>query len=964
MYETHLGHYNMASATDPFLDSALNKFLQGRRVVKNGEISMTAMDTSHGGKWYIPDNEYPQFLGLLHGWLFDDGMAPLTLVERRLSDGRTPLLIDLDFRYPCGRSMMHSFTKENILAFVTSITNCITHLFDIKDKPQIRFFVTLRPQAYIPRKAGGIKEVKDGVHIISPDIVLSKEQQKIMRAFLLEKSAVNEAFKDTGNTAPESQVFDQTMADQQGWQFYGESKKDVEHPYQLAYIWKYKPKTGKISEEKIDLYESRDLIELFSIRYNVKEPVKVRPECADEYEEIYEKIMSINTTVHTVNTAQPQLGEWSDVFTAVHPESDIKMAKRFTLECLSKDRADDYHSWIKVGWCIRNIDPSLDGFNLWQEFSMKSAKYNGNDVERLKRDWVKGTMIRIGEVKRIDYGSLVRWAKEDNPDKFEEIKNDNILNYIKQVALSFDGGTHHHVAEIMKRVYGDTYKCSVEHRGNEWFRFVGCIWEPVPQGIELKRQMSDRIAELVSDSRTSFRILQNSKRTTTEGGFLADDEKEDDKKLNKFLKLQANLYSASFKDSVMKECIQTFYEENFAQKMNRNLFTVGCSNGILHLRDPVFDTDGRTIKDYTVTLKQGSPEDYISFQAGKRHPELDPIEYIPYSADNPEIIEILDFFDKLFPDQDVREYVLLLAASCLEGCNREQCYYIMTGSGGNGKSKFVDLMQNTFGEYYSSLSTTALTRKRPDSGAANPDIMNIKNKRFISMQEPDEREQLNVARMKQFSGEDIVEARGLFKDQETFKITGKFFMSCNRLPPIHSMDDGTWRRLRVIPFKSKFVPPSDPTINPANNVYPRDPFLDEKLKRWRTSFFSLLVHYYKTKYMRDGIRSIPKEVRKFSDEYKQSYDNFSKFRDSRIRDVSTAKIHKRAELLTESVQFKEIRSAYRMWSQDSAGSKTISDNELRIRCQDAFGTPADGKTFKGVKIFSSDEEGEAFDLES
>jgi hypothetical protein len=133
----------------------------------------------------------------------------------------------------------------------------------------------------------------------------------------------------------------------------------------------------------------------------------------------------------------------------------------------------------------------------------------------------------------------VRWAKEDNPDKFEEIKNDNILNYIKKVALSFDGGTHHHVAEIMKRVYGDTYKCSVEHRGNEWFRFVGCIWEPVPQGIELKRQMSDRIAELVSDSRTAFRTLLNSKRTNIEGGFLADDEKDDDKKLNKFLKLQA-----------------------------------------------------------------------------------------------------------------------------------------------------------------------------------------------------------------------------------------------------------------------------------------------------------------------------------------------------------------------------------------------------------------------------------------
>jgi phage/plasmid-associated DNA primase len=271
-------------------------------------------------------------------------------------------------------------------------------------------------------------------------------------------------------------------------------------------------------------------------------------------------------------------------------------------------------------------------------------------------------------------------------------------------------------------------------------------------------------------------------------------------------------------------------------------------------------------------------------------------------------------------------------------------------------------MRNTFGEYVSSLSTTALTRKRPDSGSANPDIINIKNKRFICMQEPDEREQLNTARMKQFSGEDIVEARGLFKDQDQFKITGKFFMSCNRLPPIHSMDDGTWRRIRVIPFKSRFVTASDPSINPENNVYPRDPFLDDKLKRWRVTFLGLMVHYYKTKYMKDGIKSVPKEVKKFSDEYKQSYDSFAKFRDARVRDVSTAKAERRAGLMEHNCIFKNIRSTYRSWAQDSSvGSKVLSENELRIRCHDAFGTPADGKTFKGVRLFNSDEEVEAFD---
>ena len=99
----------------------------------------------------------------------------------------------------------------------------------------------------------------------------------------------------------------------------------------------------------------------------------------------------------------------------------------------------------------------------------------------------------------------------------------------------------------------------------------------------------------------------------------------------------------------------------------------------------------------------------------------------------------------------------------------------MTGSGGNGKSKFVGLMLSVLGQYAGSLASTALTRKRPESGAANPDIMSIKGSRFVEVKEPDEGEPLNTARMKQFSGEDLVEARGLFKDQE--KCNGFSFQS-------------------------------------------------------------------------------------------------------------------------------------------------------------------------------------------
>lgn len=945
-------------ATDAFLEHPLSKFLHEHITTEKTNVSMTGMGLLKG-KWFISEHEYPKFLELLNDYLFVKKLRPLSLVEQRVPDGRVPLLIDLDFKYPEEKNLIRSFGKTEIVTFIQDIISKLTYFFELSDKSRIRFFVTLRPEPYIAKKANNApgKDIKDGIHVVSPDIVMTTDQQKILREVLTEDGAVAKAFGNSGYRPKltDKEIYDESLTQKNGWFFYGESKQDVP-PYQLVHVFRYTTKTCKLSEEPLTNYPPSLLLDILSIRHQLKEPLKVRTEVATEYEKIYEKLNTAPPTPqHNPTTvAMPdEIEAWSSVLAMVHPESEIETAKRLVLECLNEARADNYNTWIRVGWCIRNIDASSDGFELWMEFSKKSSKFNPSDVETWRRSWTKGLMHSVGDCKQLGFGSLVRWAQEDNIKQYNIIKNDDILNYIRKVALCFRGGTHHHTAEIMRKVYGDIYKCSVDQKSYEWYRYTGNIWETLPQGIVLKDIMSHQIARLVSEAKESYKIQMINNKTI--------DEKQMLDHMQKFLKMEENLYNANFKDSVLKECVQSFYEENFSQKMNMNPFTLGCANGILHLRDPVYDETGHNVVSYRVVLKPGRPNDYVSFRLGHLPPDMEALEYEPYREDDPLQIEIMDFFKKLFPDADVLEYILTLAASCLEGQNREQCYYIMTGVGGNGKTKFVQLMQNTLGEYVSSLSTTALTRKRPDSGAANPDIIGIKNKRFIIMQEPDEREQLNTARMKQFSGEDIVEARGLFKDQERFKISGKFFMSCNRLPPIHSMDDGTWRRIRVIPFKSRFVSASDPTLDPANHVYPRDNFLDEKLKNWRKPFLSLLVHYYSTKYMVDGIKSVPKEVKKFSEEYKQSHDSFSKFRNSLIRDASSAPPQFRTSLMEYNCQFKDIKRAYRIWAGDASGGVKLSENELKIRCQEAFGTPADGKTFKGVRIFNNEEEVEKFD---
>ena len=418
--------------------------------------------------------------------------------------------------------------------------------------------------------------------------------------------------------------------------------------------------------------------------------------------------------------------------------------------------------------------------------------------------------------------------------------------------------------------------------------------------------------------------------------------------------MEGNLYTTGFKDSVAKECVGLFYEDDFAQKLDAQPYLLGFTNGVLNLRAERASPSGST--EQYCEFREGKPEDCISFQAGKWLPKLcDAIPYIPYRADDPEQAEIDDFMAKVFPRPELRAYMWRKLASCLEGTNKEQRYDTWIGIGGNGKSKLVDLMSMALGDYAVSLQSTVLTRKRPDSGAANPDIMAVRNRRFIYMAEPDDGEPLNTSRMKQFTGEDVVEARGLFEDQGKFQIAGKMFMLCNKFPAIHNMDRGTWRRVMAVPFESMFVDPDSEEgkgINPDKKVWPRDPFLDVKLKRWRIPFMARLVHVYETEYLKTGIEPIPAIVTQESANYRSQFDSFGKFMQARIR----------KEMGSEAT-LKDVWHIYKQWSEavGSAGGKKLTMAELQKRCEDQFGVPHDKKTYKQMRLFESDEDAEEFD---
>ena len=61
--------------------------------------------------------------------------------------------------------------------------------------------------------------------------------------------------------------------------------------------------------------------------------------------------------------------------------------------------------------------------------------------------------------------------------------------------------------------------------------------------------------------------------------------------------------------------------------------------------------------------------------------------------------EVHAFLKQLFPVPEVYEYMVEHLASVLIGTNENQTFNLYVGSGRNGKSKLIELMQKVCGKY-------------------------------------------------------------------------------------------------------------------------------------------------------------------------------------------------------------------------------------------------------------------------
>jgi P4 family phage/plasmid primase-like protien len=761
----------------------------------------------------------------------------------------SPVLIDIDFRFNESVGINRQYTLNHI--------HCIVKMYF--EQIQKYFVVPEKCYAYIFEKSCPVRfqgNIKDGIHIMFPSIISKPDIQYEIRENIISLISDTQCLSSIGFKNTINDLIDKAVIHRNPWLMYGSCKNNQE-AYKLTHV--YDTELNELEIPPINI-----LPKLLSIR-----------NCDSETELKCDLSYFINEAPKRYNTVLSNLSQ--DVKTAIE-----------LVNILSQHRADNYNDWIELGFCLHNID-STELLKTWIEFSKISPKFEDGACEKY---WSKF------KDEGLTIASLYRWAKIDNPEKYKEIKHSEI-SQILQESLS---GTNYDVAQVIYAMNKHLY-VNASIKNNKWYGFKDHRWKEMDKGLDLRKKISTELAmEYKKMCQYYKNLLLN----------CSDEEKKilegKQKKCEEMIK---NVKMTNFKEKVMTECSELFYDPHFLNKLDSNVNLLGFENG-------VFDLERLYFRD-------GLPDDYISFSTN--------IDYVEFDQESEYAIEINNFIQKVLPDNNVRKYVLLLLSSFLSGKVDDQKFHIWTGSGGNGKSKLVELFEKSFGDYCGKLPITVLTQKRSGSSAASPEIAKTKGKRFISLQEPEHNDQIHVGFMKELSGGDVIQARGLFQDPVEFKPQFKIILTCNHLPTIPSTDGGTWRRLRVVDFPSKFVD------NPVNPGEFKKENVDIKLNTWRSTFMSLLLELHKT-YKVYGLCE-PDVVTQYTKEYQKNSDFFMEFVDEFIIKTDDKK---------DIVQLTPIMNVFRDWYKEMYSDKPPGRKVIKPYLEKFFGTPMQTYGWKNAKL--------------
>ncbi|MCY0926263.1 phage/plasmid primase, P4 family [Streptomyces sp. H27-H1] len=256
------------------------------------------------------------------------------------------------------------------------------------------------------------------------------------------------------------------------------------------------------------------------------------------------------------------------------------------------------------------------------------------------------------------------------------------------------------------------------------------------------------------------------------------------------------------------------------------------------------------------------------------------------------------FLTEVFPGHtDLSAFMRRLVGYGITGSTSEHCFAFLHGQGSNGKSAFLDALIHVFSGVVQATQFSTF-EKSVTVGQASPELAALRGSRLVTASETEKYSRLAEALVKQLTGGDPITCRFLNQNPFTYVPSFLLLVAGNFKPAILSQDEGTWRRVKLIPFDATF----------SYALGNKDITLPSKLRAEAEGILAWAVAGA-VEWYANGLGE-PSSVATATQDYRESEDRLAEFIAARLVQESGARVAPMA-----------VRRAYAEWAEDAGLSR-------------------------------------------
>jgi len=438
-------------------------------------------------------------------------------------------------------------------------------------------------------------------------------------------------------------------------------------------------------------------------------------------------------------------------------------------------------------------------------------------------------------------GTINYYAKESNESRYCQYINKSIFNNKKKLDF-VENRTDKGFADVIISLLGDDI---VYTENNELYVCYKSFWRK-DDGMVMNLSQK-KVIKLCDDYMIELSMQRNQ---------VLEDEgkvKEYSDKMKEVLKTISAISTSSKLKSILEQMKIALKDRQKNIEFDSYTPHIFCFNNVAY--------DLNTCEEYQIKKK-----DYITMRSG--------YDYEPPC--NEEVKTISDIFDSVFPDDEMKKTYISILRTGLSG-HRQEKLFMANGGGRNGKGLINELMMDCVGSYGHKLNISVLTEKI--KSGANPEVNNLHHKRFVVSNEPNDNESILAGNIKRLTGDDVIDARGLYCSNGKTKLALTLILELNKMINLQGrVDDAIVERLVGVRFPNFFTNDKEqlennPNAKEGNAFYKKHEF---RIK-YKHALFKFLLDSEKELYICAKAKNDTREYLLDNDDmYNWFIDNYEK----------------------------------------------------------------------------------------